>query len=198
MDVSKAKNSSNTKSRVFADALGSFLFVFLLLIRMAQAWQGSAVALLLALQSALVAFRLVIRKDERQGSPWQIKVIAWVSAMLPLTAMVTGSAGAVFMVPGLFLSIWALVALGGSLSISPSDRGLVQSGPYRLIRHPMYAGELLALFGLCFANPMLWNWVILAVFGVSIYMRIVEEESILDGYHKYQQRVTWRLVPWLW
>ncbi len=62
----------------------------------------------------------------------------------------------------------------------------------------MYAGELLSLLGLCLASPSIWNWTILAVFGASIYMRIIEEESIIENYYRYTRGVKWRLIPLVW
>jgi protein-S-isoprenylcysteine O-methyltransferase Ste14 len=62
----------------------------------------------------------------------------------------------------------------------------------------MYAGELLSLLGVCVMSISIWNWMILAVFGVSIYMRIAEEESVLQGYYRYTRETKWRLLPGIW
>jgi protein-S-isoprenylcysteine O-methyltransferase Ste14 len=180
------------------EALGSFFFVFLLLVRLDQAWHGSAIAWLLSAQAAFTAFRIVFRKSTVRMAPWQIQSIAWLSAIAPLGAIASSDTGSLLAMPGLVLSIWSLDSLGSSFSISPSDRGLVQSGPYRILRHPMYAGELLSLAGVCVSQFLLWNWMVFAVFGVSIYMRIIEEESILTSYRPYTRAVPWRLIPFIW
>ena len=178
------------------DALGSFFFIILFLACVGQGLRGNWTAWFLALQSGLVAFRIVFRKKSNNESPLSIRALAWLSALAPLSIITPAST--LLALPGIALSIWSLLALGDSFSISPSDRGLVKSGPYRIIRHPTYAGELLSLMGTCVSNPMLWNWSVLAVFVLSVYMRIVEEEAVIEGYFHYTRMVAWRLVPYVW
>ncbi len=183
---------------MLADAFGSFFFVFLLLVRLDQAWQGSLVAWLLSIQAAFTAYRIIIRKHPEKSSPWQTEMLAWLSAIVPLGMIVSSKTSSWLAIPGLLLSIWSLVMLGGSFSISPANRGLVRNGPYRLLRHPMYAGELLSLIGQCLANFILWNCLLLALFGLFLYIRIAKEESIIGEYDRYAQVVKWRLLPLVW
>ncbi|MGA7194453.1 MAG: methyltransferase [Anaerolineales bacterium] len=178
------------------DALGSFFFIVLFLVRAGQGLSGNWNAWFLTVQSGLVAFRILFRKKSKNESPLSIRALAWLSALAPLSIITRASSW--LALSGITLSIWSLIALGDSFSISPSDRGIVRSGPYRMIRHPMYAGELLSLMGTCIASPLLWNWSVLAVFVLSVYMRIVEEESMIAGYFHYTRMVAWRLVPYVW
>ena len=182
--------------RLLPESAGSFIFFFLFLARIEQVLQGSLAAWFLAAQSGLAAFLLVFRKPASRSSPWQIQAIAWLSAVVPMTMNISTSP--YLSIPGLILSVWSLAALGDAFSISPSDRGLVWRGPYRLIRHPMYAGELLSLLGVCVMSISIWNWMILAVFGLSVYMRIMEEETLLDDYYRYACETKWRLLPGAW
>ena len=63
----------------------------------------------------------------------------------------------------------------------------------------MYAGELLSLLGLCLANPLLWNWLVLIVFALAVFKRVAAEESLLgDGYRNYAAAIRWRFIPGLW
>ncbi len=95
---------------------------------------------------------------------------------------------------------WAvsLTTLGRSFGIVPADRGLVQHGPYRFVRHPIYAFEELFFLGYLIAVPT-WRSaaIILIAFALQI-MRIVREERILTGYDEYRQRVRWRILPGVW
>ena len=178
------------------DALGSFFFIVLFMARVDQGLRGNWTAWFLALQSGLVAFRILFRKEAKKVSPFSIRLLVWFSALAPLSVITADSS--LLALPGIALSIWSLLALGDSFSISPSDRGLVRRGPYRIIRHPMYAGELLSLIGTCAASPLLWNWSVLTVFVLALFMRIMEEESVIEGYYRYTRVVAWRLVPYVW
>lgn len=112
-------------------------------------------------------------------------------ARLPLDAL--GWSACLAMGAGLALRTWAVATLGGwftlRVGVRPAQR-LVQEGPYRLIRHPSYAGALLA-FG---ASPILLRaWVAAALGAVALFVafrrRIRHEERVLaaglPGYRAY-------------
>ena len=84
------------------------------------------------------------------------------------------------------------------------DRGqrVVSTGPYRLVRHPMYAAGALYLLGTAL---LLGSWVGVAggvVIDLGLAWRAVQEERTLGhelpGYAAYLSQVRWRLVPYLW
>jgi len=95
---------------------------------------------------------------------------------------------------------WAisLVALGRSLGIAPADRGLVRHGPYRFIRHPVYAFEALFFIGWLINVQTAWAAFIIAIWALLQVGRIIREERILGGYNEYRQQVRWRLIPFVW
>jgi protein-S-isoprenylcysteine O-methyltransferase Ste14 len=97
--------------------------------------------------------------------------------------------------------VWLLiaaVALGRCFGVLPEARGLVTSGPYAFVRHPLYLGEFGAFAGLVLASPILWNLVLAIVFAVAqaVRMRLEEKElaSVFPEYVEYA-RETPRLVP---
>jgi protein-S-isoprenylcysteine O-methyltransferase Ste14 len=116
------------------------------------------------------------------------------------------AAGLVVFVLGVVLRTWAILTLGRLFKfvvVIQDDHHVVDSGPYRLVRHPSYTGGLLALAGVGVA---LHNWLaILAAVGVpllAILIRIAAEEARLtralgDDYRTYARR-TKRLIPGLW
>jgi protein-S-isoprenylcysteine O-methyltransferase Ste14 len=84
------------------------------------------------------------------------------------------------------------------------ERGhkVISTGPYRYVRHPMYAGALLFFIGL---PPLLGSWWGLAVaplFIILIGIRAIMEERMLaaelEGYSDYAARVRYRLIPHFW
>lgn len=95
---------------------------------------------------------------------------------------------------------WAssLLTLGRSFGLVPADRGLVDRGPYRHVRHPVYAFEALFFIGYLIAAPSLWNGIIAALWSAFQVTRILREESILESYEEYKRRVPWRLIPGIW
>jgi protein-S-isoprenylcysteine O-methyltransferase Ste14 len=106
---------------------------------------------------------------------------------------------------GLAFTIWARRVLGTNWSAMPvlkHDHELIQRGPYRLVRHPIYTGLLLAIFGSCLAGGRVWN---LCLFGMAVVLLIAKlgaEEALLagrfpDAYPEYRRRVK-TLVPFLY
>ena len=181
--------------------LGSFCFAFLLAVRVAQMTQSGIdlLGVLLAMQSGLVAFRMIFRRRSSAEAHWTIQLLAWLSAIVPLAMQTSENAKLSWLsVPGLLVMLWAFWSLGASFAIAPAARRLVISGPYRYLRHPMYAGELFSLLGFCFGSSLLWNWSVLLVFALSIGYRISQEERLLKRYAVYAYFVKWRLMPGVW
>ncbi len=102
---------------------------------------------------------------------------------------------------GLGTILVAIWRLNRSFGIAPAHRGLVTGGVYGLVRHPLYASELLSLAGYCIGYASVLNWLVFVATALAQVARIFAEERLLseDGeYRTYQQRVRWRLLPGLW
>jgi len=79
---------------------------------------------------------------------------------------------------------------------------VIQSGPYRLVRHPMYLGASLMYVASPLALGSYWA-IIPALFIIPIFIaRIINEEKVLtkelDGYSDYMLKIRYRLIPGLW
>jgi len=76
---------------------------------------------------------------------------------------------------------------------------VVSSGPYAIVRHPMYVGGLLLFVGTALALGSYWGLLTVAVILPALLWRLVDEERFLaknlPGYAEYCSRVRWRMIP---
>lgn len=106
---------------------------------------------------------------------------------------------------GIVLGVWSVVAIGARrVSMTPDVRPetkLVTTGPYRLIRHPMYSALLLFTSGFVFIPFHFWKlgtWFVLLI--VLIAKTRIEERHLAARFTKYEgyQDRSWRFVPYIW
>jgi len=112
-------------------------------------------------------------------------------------------AGLVLVGLGYGFSTWAMVEnrfFSGMVRVQ-ADRGHVvcDSGPYRIVRHPGYAGYLLALPGIALALGSVWTLVpVAAALTIAVIRTRLEDRTLqeeLPGYRAYAERTRYRLVP---
>lgn len=102
---------------------------------------------------------------------------------------------------GILTAIVSLSYLGQSFAILPALREIVSRGPYQIVRHPAYAGELLAVLSCLLARI---SWISASAFLVAVaalVVRIRIEESLLNQtveYQTYAASVSCRLIPRVW
>jgi protein-S-isoprenylcysteine O-methyltransferase Ste14 len=90
--------------------------------------------------------------------------------------------------------------LGRSFAIFPASRAIVVRGPYRLIRHPAYAGEGVMVAACALAGSW-WTSALIPIAVAVLVVRIQREELILGAdpaYQQYAKAVRWRLLPGIW
>jgi protein-S-isoprenylcysteine O-methyltransferase Ste14 len=170
---------------------------------------ADAVALVLSvLFSALLLVLLLVRRVPAgktrgllpravaaAGTFLAIAFLALPGAPLP-EALSMISAGLIIL--GTLATIVALIWLGRSFSIMPEARRLVTTGPYALVRHPVYLFEEITIFGIMLQHAQPWSFVLFAwQFGLQL-LRIHYEERILTQvfpeYRAYAARKA-RLIP---
>jgi protein-S-isoprenylcysteine O-methyltransferase Ste14 len=79
---------------------------------------------------------------------------------------------------------------------------VISTGPYVFVRHPMYAGALVMLFGTPVALGSWWGLLLMVPMMLVLVVRLLDEERFLaknlPGYPEYCQSVRYRLVPYIW
>jgi protein-S-isoprenylcysteine O-methyltransferase Ste14 len=149
--------------------------------------QKAVMTLAMASSIALV---LVSVLDHRFG--WS-RVSAWVCVL-----------GAVLVAAGLVidLRVFRENSFGASTIEKMEGQTVIATGPYALVRHPMYAGVLVMAAGAPLALGSCWSLLLVLLDVPILMLRILDEEKMLraelDGYAAYALRVRYRLVPGLW
>lgn len=130
------------------------------------------------------------------------RVINWNRVVLP-HSLVTGLVGDFLILNGLAVAIWARFTLGGNWSARVAlkeDHQLVERGPYRLVRHPIYSGLLLMILGTAVLAGRVGAFLALAICFGGFWVKLRQEEALLtkhlSGYLEYMRR-TKALIPFL-
>jgi protein-S-isoprenylcysteine O-methyltransferase Ste14 len=161
--------------------------------------------LLLVSESSVVVLTLVRRRARLVDRSPRAVLAASLSMLGP--QIVRSSAGpgivpdlttTVISAMGLLVIIAAKLTLGRSFGVIPANRGVVVSGPYGIVRHPIYAGYLVTHVAFACAYPTAWNLLALAASDTALIVRALYEERVLAAdrtYQSYCERVHWHLVP---
>jgi len=190
----------------FGDALGIVFFSALTLLSAAQLTVSrSPLSFGLALYNALLIVVLALRDAPTQTCMRHGMALGLAGTLLPFVSAVErvpdgplAPVGLAVQVVALIWMIASVAALGRSFGIAPADRGLVASGPYRVVRHPLYLGELVFYAGVCVARPSVLHITLWAALACVQVARLRAEERSINRYGEYAQVVPWRLAPGLW
>ncbi len=139
-----------------------------------------------------LSFPLVLVAGFDHRHRWSPAFPAWITMI-----------GLVLIICGYALAVWALAEnrFFSSMVRLQRDRGhaVCDSGPYRCIRHPGYAGNTVPVVGIVLALNSLWTIIPAAAAIVLIVIRTLLEDRTLreelPGYLEYAERVRYRLVP---
>jgi protein-S-isoprenylcysteine O-methyltransferase Ste14 len=157
-------------------------------IQNAKAWDK----VLAPLMAVSISYPLVIVAGLDHRYVWSPEFPLWLNAI-----------GFILISFGYAFAAWAVAEnrFFYSVVLIQTDRGHVvcDSGPYRYVRHPGYAGSILPLFGIVLALGSVWTLLPVAVASVISVLRTVLEDRTLQeelpGYRDYTCRVRYRLIP---
>ena len=120
---------------------------------------------------------------------------------VPLSVVIAGD---VFVALG-FLLIFIVFRentfSAATIEVAP-DQKVISTGPYAIVRHPMYSGALVMLLGTPLALGSWWGLLMFIPMSFIIVWRLLDEEKFLSknlsGYKEYCKKVQYRLVPFIW
>lgn len=123
---------------------------------------------------------------------------AW--SHVPIWAVMTG----IILVALGFLIVFCVFKensfTSGTIQVDPTQH-VVSTGPYAMVRHPMYSGALVMLVGTPLALGSWWGLLLFIPMAVVIVWRLLDEEAFLSrslaGYREYGQKVRYRLLPFV-
>ncbi|WP_260963152.1 methyltransferase family protein [Pseudomonas citri] len=226
------KAMSRRTAIAYAIGLPLALLVLIFLPAGTLAWRpGWELLLVLILAfgaSALVLARVnpVIYRARSRIQPgtksWDKSLLALIlpamTAVLPAAALDAGrfhwSQVPVWLVTGGYIAVLAGIAVTAwAQAVNPffepgvriqteRHQRVIDSGPYRFVRHPGYIAALFLFFGMALALGSFWALVPAALASALLVLRTAWEDRLLRselaGYDDYARRVRWRLVPGLW
>lgn len=180
-----------------------------------EAKDSSAVAMLqMTLTSTfylLLVVLLILRRPAKLTTrSWVATIAAYVGSFLPFAMVLNGGptissptltlVSIAFMVLGLGFSLYALSWLGRSFGAVPAARRLVRTGPYRVVRHPLYAGEMVTFIGVVIGELTAFSVMVLfAMVAVQFYRALQEEKVLTEAFPDYEDysQDTRRFIPGL-
>lgn len=124
----------------------------------------------------------------------------------PASSLTVNLIALIGIVLGYGFSSWALVEnrfFSGTVRIQ-TERGhhVITTGPYRIMRHPGYAGGLLGYILIPLLLDSLWAFVPAVLLAIVMVIRTAWEDKTLqaelNGYKEYAQKTRYRLLPWIW
>ena len=161
--------------------------------------------LLLVAETSVMIFVLIRRPTEaisvRPGD-WLMAATATAAPLLILPGPnpwpMLAPLGITLVLAGNLFQIWAKLSLRRSFGVAPANRGIKVGGPYRFVRHPMYAGYFATHVGIIVLMPSLLNLAIYVLSWWSQIIRLLAEERLLNAdpaYRAFSETTRWRLLP---
>lgn len=194
-----------TPARLDRIEQGAILVLWLFLVERVWVSTNPLAPLLLIAETSVMFFVLIRRPTTaisiRPGD-WMLAITATAAPMLvvpgpnPWPALAPLGIGLVLF--GNLFQVWAKLSLRRSFGVAPANRGIKVSGPYRFVRHPMYAGYFITHVGIMMLMPSVLNLAIYVLSWWSQILRLLAEERLLGqdpAYREFSKNTRWRMLP---
>jgi protein-S-isoprenylcysteine O-methyltransferase Ste14 len=165
-----------------------------------------SVVLLAVFNFVVILVVLTRRPAKRVGKDWFTILVTLGGTYCPIFFMGSSAVHEIILLQiigsmGLLVSLSGLWVLRKSFGLLPADRGIVQHGIYRLIRHPLYAGYFMSISCFLVQNLTRWNIICYCLWILCEWLRLLREERLLSQnpeYVEYKRKTKWRIFPFVW
>lgn len=156
-------------------------------------------------ESVFVYMAMTRRPAVELSKSWPAWLVAYLGTFAPLflypSQSIDSIVGHAIQVAGVLLIGLSIGSLGRSFGLVAANRGVVTSGMYCWVRHPLYMAYFVNVAGFLINNLSWRNTVITLVWVAAQLARIQHEEALLRGdrvYAQYTDRVRWRVIPYVY
>jgi protein-S-isoprenylcysteine O-methyltransferase Ste14 len=195
----------------FSNALSNICLAALFLVALVPGvhhYASSVADIVWAIGAALMGLLSLVRVPPKTVTV-NIRTISATAGMMIVPTLLEPSTptvgllytiGVAVEIVGVIFTQVARISLGRRFGLLPANRGIVSSGPFRLVRHPIYSGWLVLTIGYVLIYPSTRNLLVVAAVIPFLIWRIGQEETLLcedQGYRSYTERVHYRLLPYI-
>ncbi len=140
--------------------------------------------------AGLAAAFVVPGLDRRFGWSHVPTALAWIGDALLVLSFV------------MFSVVFRVNSYASSNIKAEENQTVSSSGPYALVRHPLYVGAIVMGIGIILGLGSFWGLAVLLIMIPALVIRILDEEKVMErdlpGYREYEQKVRYRLLPGVW
>ena len=212
--VALSKTSSYDRTMQLFGSMWFMLLALCVAIKIGSSgndpWPSLVSSFCIATFYVLLALLIMTRSPAKaQAEGLLPRIAAFVGSYLPWTITFFGKtdqplpnlASTACVLIGIIMMLVTVRHLGRSFSLVPQARSVVQTGPYRWIRHPLYLSEEVAVIGaaLQFLTPVT-VFILVVHFGVQVCRILYEEDLLRRTFPEYSgyEASRWRLIPYVW
>ncbi|MDE1925293.1 MAG: DUF1295 domain-containing protein [Patescibacteria group bacterium] len=186
--------------------IAAFLLLFVLINIQAFRVTGEVGYILVAINQSVYGMLFLARKravaTSTSAFDWGIAFAAtFLGTLLRPAHPLNAWLGDALISIGIIINLASVLFLNRSIGMVPAQRSIKTGGLYRYVRHPMYASEVLSLFGYTLANVSFANAFIVISTAAFMLIRINREELFLSrslAYQAYSIETRWKLLPFIY
>jgi protein-S-isoprenylcysteine O-methyltransferase Ste14 len=208
MKLDKSQIILNKYSQMVSNIFLGLFFIFFVIIytRKLISTGSPSSALYIVLNGIFFIFAFT----RRSAKEVDVRFISWLlsfgGALLPLMALPSSPArgfvlGYFLQSFGIVLSIIGIISLNKSFGLVAANRGIITSGLFKFVRHPLYISYEISIIGFFINNFSYYNLFLLTIHFLCQIQRIKYEETILSNdqeYVIYMTHTKYRLIPYVY